>query len=219
MKICLQCNEPLYRTAKEPICLACRKQSKCACGRKKDWRAKRCQPCDGDRLSDAAKQQWQTMRPKMLAQLEKACIRRRRKLHDLEWKHFRETKKEDGRYFTRYWDEAGKYRAIYRYQWMWIQHHGPIPKGYHVHHKDHDPTNDAIENLELLSEVEHHKLHGAEMHMKGAKWRCQHCGQEFYRSPRGETGVRKYCSQDCHYAHKRGMPIAQVGSVPVDRIQ
>lgn len=45
---------------------------------------------------------------------------------------------------------------------VWEYHNGPIPKGYHVHHKDGDRTNNCIDNLELLEAKTHEKLHGAD---------------------------------------------------------
>lgn len=36
---------------------------------------------------------------------------------------------------------------------------GPIPPGYHVHHKDHDKHNNRASNLEILSPSEHAKKH------------------------------------------------------------
>ena len=38
---------------------------------------------------------------------------------------------------------------------VWKFHHGKIPKGYDVHHLDRDRSNNAIENLELISHSEH----------------------------------------------------------------
>ena len=40
-------------------------------------------------------------------------------------------------------------RGIHRYMHrdIWIFHHGPIPEGHHVHHKDGNRANNAIENL------------------------------------------------------------------------
>lgn len=34
-----------------------------------------------------------------------------------------------------------------------------IPKGYHVHHKDFNPLNNNLDNLELLTNSDHMKLH------------------------------------------------------------
>ena len=38
-------------------------------------------------------------------------------------------------------------------------HHGPIPKGYHVHHRDGNPFNNDPANLEAVSRTEHAAHH------------------------------------------------------------
>lgn len=43
---------------------------------------------------------------------------------------------------------------------VWKAHHGVIPDGYHVHHRDGNTSNNAIENLELMPGLEHLKMHG-----------------------------------------------------------
>lgn len=40
---------------------------------------------------------------------------------------------------------------------------GAIPKGYHVHHVDHDKNNNAPENLRAIAPAEHEILHGKEL--------------------------------------------------------
>ena len=42
---------------------------------------------------------------------------------------------------------------------VWEYHNGMIPSGYHVHHKDGNRSNNAIENLMLLQESEHLSIH------------------------------------------------------------
>lgn len=51
------------------------------------------------------------------------------------------------------------YRAGYRYihQDVWRFYRGDIPKGHHIHHKDENPANNNIENLECLSASDHGK--------------------------------------------------------------
>ena len=46
------------------------------------------------------------------------------------------------------------YRKIYE------QHYGKIPKGFHIHHKDFNHSNNSIDNLEALSPDDHAKKHG-----------------------------------------------------------
>lgn len=45
------------------------------------------------------------------------------------------------------------------HQYVWEYYNGPIPEGYHVHHKDFNPDNNDIQNLELISKEEHLKYH------------------------------------------------------------
>lgn len=42
---------------------------------------------------------------------------------------------------------------------VWKDHHGEIPEGNHIHHKDGDPTNNDIENLECVTPQEHAERH------------------------------------------------------------
>lgn len=48
---------------------------------------------------------------------------------------------------------------------MFEKYGGDIPRGYQIHHKDGDKTNNSIENLECLSRDKHMLLH--------EKWRRQ----------------------------------------------
>lgn len=42
---------------------------------------------------------------------------------------------------------------------LWEHFNGAIPKGYHVHHKDFNKTNNSLDNLELLPAGEHISMH------------------------------------------------------------
>lgn len=43
---------------------------------------------------------------------------------------------------------------------VWRHHHGDIPKGWHIHHKDGNPANNDISNLEAVPVREHLGGHG-----------------------------------------------------------
>ena len=42
---------------------------------------------------------------------------------------------------------------------VWVDHHGAIPDGFHVHHKDGDWGNNSINNLELVDAKQHLSQH------------------------------------------------------------
>lgn len=46
----------------------------------------------------------------------------------------------------------------YEHRIVWENYNGKIPKGYVVHHKDGNRQNNDINNLELLSKLDHDKL-------------------------------------------------------------
>lgn len=48
------------------------------------------------------------------------------------------------------------------HRFVWLCENGEIPKGYDVHHIDHDVDNNDISNLQLLSRSNHFKLHFSE---------------------------------------------------------
>ena len=52
----------------------------------------------------------------------------------------------------------GKSQRIHRYKWE--KEVGPIPEGYHIHHKDGDKDNNDLSNYELLHGSEHLRQHG-----------------------------------------------------------
>lgn len=109
----------------------------------------------------------------------------------------------------------GKPKYMQRSHWVWNQAHpdDPVQPGEHIHHIDHDKTNDDIANLQKLSATEHAELHAGEIvnyersrrmrayhaanpnaHRKGSPKVCPVCGSEFYRPP---SASQVTCSYHC----------------------
>lgn len=51
----------------------------------------------------------------------------------------------------------GKRKRLHIY--VWERENGTIPKGYQIHHIDHNKDNNSIENLEMLTSKEHTQRH------------------------------------------------------------
>jgi hypothetical protein len=63
-----------------------------------------------------------------------------------------------------------KSKGQYVHRLVWEAHYGPIPRGLHVHHRNHDKRDNRIENLQLVQ-------HGAHIsqHQTGKIWLCPEC--------------------------------------------
>jgi endogenous inhibitor of DNA gyrase (YacG/DUF329 family) len=48
---------------------------------------------------------------------------------------------------------------VYMHREVWEAANGPIPRGFHVHHKNHDQRDNRLENFELLSHSDHSRRH------------------------------------------------------------
>jgi hypothetical protein len=59
------------------------------------------------------------------------------------------TKRANGYFLS----TKGDRKLIHRI--VWEYYNGPIPENYDVHHRDHNKSNNAIENLEMLPKDEH----------------------------------------------------------------
>lgn len=77
----------------------------------------------------------------------------------------------------------------------------------HVHHKDKNYLNNAIENLEVLSSSEHTKLHKAEKPAAMVELCCAYCSTSIFRRrnqvvtkiKNGQTDF--YCNRSCAAKH------------------
>lgn len=69
---------------------------------------------------------------------------------------------------------------------VWVAHNGPIPKGYHVHHIDHNTSNNAIENLQLVWGATHLHEHQKALAKPTPTWAFQ-AQKEWRESPEGRA--------------------------------
>lgn len=97
-----------------------------------------------------------------------------------------------------------KGRMHYVHRLIWEAAYGPIPDGHHVHHVNHDPQDNRLENLELLSKPDHARRHASEPKLNG-RWSlthdaCRECG----RSDRKHAamGLCKTCYMRGYYHAK-----------------
>jgi hypothetical protein len=77
------------------------------------------------------------------------------------------------------------------HQEIWKDRHGPIPKGWHVHHRDGNPLNNDIDNLEALPGEEHVSRHGLDRGLTGEHLahleRIRPLAAEWHRSEEGRA--------------------------------
>lgn len=59
-------------------------------------------------------------------------------------------------------------KSVHVHRLEWIKHHGEIPEGFIVHHKDENKLNWEIENLELISRGDHVLRHSESLHPEGS---------------------------------------------------
>ena len=188
-------------------------QSICpTCGGSKDRRAVECRSCG---MARKARTQWSN--PQTRARMERSirAVSRgqRRTFADISettnWQY-----KTDGRAYTYYWEDDSK-KYIYRYQWRWRCSIGPIPAGHVIHHKNHDQTDDRLENLECILPSQHNHIHLPETLPAMFKGRgidqitdgqraCQQCGAVF--DIRTRVKSNRFCSLECYHASMRHHP-------------
>ena len=108
-------------------------------------------------------------------------------------------KRRDGYYQISSGIHQGKllHRLIYE------DYYGSIPKGFQVHHKDGDKTNNNPENLMILSKSNHHSLH-----MKGTnhpRWNNgkldQYGGIEFISAEKNKGHTMQEIADTCGYTN------------------
>ena len=73
-------------------------------------------------------------------------------------------------------DSTGRLRM--EHDLVWESYFGPIPEGMQVHHIDFDKTNNRIDNLRLVSALDHKRLHSGCVEIDGVWYKpCKVCGE------------------------------------------
>lgn len=121
---------------------------------------------------------------------------------------------------SHYYRPDGRYikRSVgYLHQEVWKFHNGDIPDGYHVHHRDGNPLNNDITNLECIPGFDHLSFHAkqqepdlehlAAIRPLAAAWHGTEAGRELGRRNGERNWVllqpRTYTCQHCGKVFER----------------
>lgn len=85
-------------------------------------------------------------------------------------------------------DPSAKRNAHKRARRVWVREHGPIPPGHHIHHRDKNPLNNEIANLECLPSEAHLSQDGSVA--TPARLAARARGAARFRSPEGRAAAR-----------------------------
>ena len=88
------------------------------------------------------------------------------------------------------------------HRYVWERFFGKIPDGYVVHHKDRNPENNDIANLQVLSTDDHAKVHSQDMisSRQPQEFVCDCCGKTFQTL---SNGANRYCSKACQKKYRQ----------------
>src|ERR1035437_7838953 len=118
-----------------------------------------------------------------------------------------------------FWPSTHNYRkgVGLLHQEIWKSVNGKIPIGMEIHHKDENPLNNEIKNLERLTRAQHNKIHFKKRNEIYQSWRnekfgnsrlpvsqprgtveakCSHCGISIKKQNNNRT-ERNFCSESC----------------------
>ena len=90
-------------------------------------------------------------------------------------------------------------RKRFEHVLVWEAQFGPVPDGYEIHHRNGNKLDNRLENLRLITRLEHKRIHSGCVRF-GRTWlkKCRRCqwfrpiDTEFYVYP-GRNGVMGVC--------------------------
>lgn len=92
---------------------------------------------------------------------------------------------------------------IRMHRYVWEYYNGEIPKGYCIHHIDHDKSNNDISNLMLMTIEEHSSLHGKEY---SENYRDKMLNNLFYNvRPKATEWHKSDIGREWHKKHYQSM--------------
>lgn len=95
---------------------------------------------------------------------------------------------------------------------IWKDHNGAIPKGYCLHHKDWDTTNNDIRNLMIMKSSEHQSIHIKTRHQENKEWlkifmsKGVEASKDWHKSQDGRNWHSKHSIE----IYKNRIPIVKV---------